>query len=111
MTHALEAPYFFRMLRGSTNGIRVQNEVWFLCHMVFMETEKKRLYYHLFVVLDADTMEIRGYTAPFTMEGEAVEYTCGFVYEKDAFLIGYSVMDRETRFLSVTREEVETWMI
>jgi hypothetical protein len=113
----VETPHFFKGFRGSTNGVSLsndnnnKNEIWFIVHMV--SYEDRRYYYHTFVVLDADTYEVKRYTRPFTFDGSPVEYTLGFVYleELDQFLIGYSIMDRETHYRVVEKSVVEGWMV
>jgi len=108
ITSEEETPNFFRWVRGSTNGITIDDEVWFICHVV--SYEDRRYYYHLFVVLDVNTMKLKRYSEMFNFEGEKVEYTLGFAYmEKEKqFLIGYSVMDRETKYMTVSRENVNS---
>jgi len=102
-----KTPNFFRWVRGSTNGVTIDNEIWFICHIV--SYEDRRHYYHLFVVLDLDTMQVKRYSKLFNFAGEKVEYTLGFVYlkEEKQFIIGYSIMDRETHYMSLSRENVE----
>ena len=104
---AIETPEFFKQVRGSTNGVRVCDEVWFICHLV--SYEDRRFYYHVIVVLDPVTYVVRRYSRLFTFEGEKVEYTLGFVYDewRDSLTIGYSTMDRTTKFLEIARTEVE----
>lgn len=110
-THAIRTPPLFKYFRGSTNGILVDNEIWFICHVV--SYEDRRYYYHAFVVLDATTYEPLRFTPMFTFEGEKVEYTLGFVYQADQeqFLIGYSKMDRSTHYLAVKKDVVESMMV
>jgi len=100
-------PNFFRWVRGSTNGVTIGDEVWFICHVV--SYEDRRYYYHLFVVLDRNTMKMKRYTRLFTFEKEKVEYTLGFAYmeREKQFLIGYSVMDRETKYMTITKENID----
>lgn len=99
-TQSIETPYFFKHVRGSTNGVRVGNEVWFMCHVV--SYEDRRYYYHIMVMLNTETHTIR-YTKMFTFGKEKVEYTLGMIYreEPDELWIGYSVMDKETKYVSV----------
>ena len=105
------APPFFKSLRGSTNGVVIKDELWFICHAV--NYEDRRYYYHIVVVLDRDTLVLRRYTPFFTFEGEKVEYTLGFVYLEnvDTLLIGYSLYDKCTKYMSVSREYFEGEMI
>ena len=107
----IETPNFFRYVRGSTNGVVVGDEIWFLCHLV--SYEDRRYYYHLIVVLDVKTMELRRYTQLFTFEKSPVEYTLGFVYleTSNEFLIGYSILDRTTKYVNITKESIESLML
>jgi tetratricopeptide (TPR) repeat protein len=111
--HTINTPSFFKWLRGSTNGINMvnqndsTNEVWFICHLV--SYEDRRHYYHILVVLDATTYELKRYSKLFTFEGEKVEYTLGFVYfeNKKQFLIGYSILDRETKYMMIPKTKLD----
>ena len=107
VTHEYQTPNFFRWLRGSTNGQIVGDEIWFICHLV--SYEDRRYYYHIFVALDKKSMELKRYSRIFTFEKEKVEYTLGFVYleESDEFLIGYSLSDKETKYMTISKNKVE----
>lgn len=110
-THEIKNPYFFKHLRGSTNGVTIGKEVWFICHTV--SYEDRRYYYHMFVVLDSTTFEVKKFTPYFTFEKEKVEYTLGFVYYEttNELMIGYSVMDRETRYTLFDKGVIDSMMI
>lgn len=111
ITSEEETPNFFRWVRGSTNGITIDDEVWFICHIV--SYEDRRYYYHLFVVLDVNTMKLKRYSEMFNFEREKVEYTLGFAYieEEKQFLIGYSIMDRESKYMMISKENVDKLFI
>jgi len=111
ITHKLRTPQFFKWVRGSTNGINIGNEIWFMCHIV--SYEDRRYYYHIFVVLDVDTCELKKYSRIFTFEKEKVEYTLGFEYMEDTkrFLIGYSIMDRETKYVMIPKHKIDELFI
>ena len=111
LTHSLPTPTFFKWVRGSTNGLTIGNEIWFICHIVSYET--RRYYYHLFVVLDKETYSVKKYSPLFTFEKQPVEYTLGFVYftKTDQLLIGYSVMDRETKFIQIPKTPLDATML
>jgi len=103
-----DTPFFFKWVRGSTNGLSMEKgEVWFICHLV--SNEDRRYYYHIVVVLDDTTYELKRYSKIFTFEGEKVEYTLGFIYieELKQFMIGYSTMDRETKYMLISRSKLE----
>jgi tetratricopeptide (TPR) repeat protein len=110
-THRRNVPTFFKYLRGSTNGILVNNELWVICHAV--SYEDRRYYYHILVILDADTFDVKRYTPFFTFEGAKVEYTLGMVHmeDTDTLLIGYSLYDKETKYMSVKRSVFENMCI
>jgi glycosyltransferase involved in cell wall biosynthesis len=110
-THEIATPGFFKHVRGSTHGLVIGDEIWFLCHLV--SYEDRRYYYHLAVVLDLATYRLKGYSPLFTFEKKAVEYTLGFVYleESKTFVIGYSILDRETRYLEVAKTWFDDSMI
>ena len=111
ITHTYDTPGFFRGVRGSTNGIIVDGEIWMLCH--YVSYEDRRYYYHMMVVLDLETFALKRHTRLFTFEKDKVEYTTGFVYLKKTreFLIGYSVMDRETKYMVVDKSRMDAYMI
>jgi tetratricopeptide (TPR) repeat protein len=102
-THQINMPHVFKNVRGSTNGVEVGNEVWFICHAV--SYEDRRYYYHMFVALNKVSNRLSRFSDFVTFEKQKVEYTLGFVQrDPENFLIGYSLMDRETKFMSVTKE-------
>lgn len=106
-THSIKTPNVFKHVRGSTNGVLVGDEVWFICHVV--SYEDRRYYYHMFVVLDSVTYELKRYTTMFTFDREKVEYTLGFVYfeTSNEFLIGYSRMDCEPKYMTVPKDAID----
>jgi hypothetical protein len=110
-THRNPVPSFFKELRGSTNGVVIKDEIWLICHTV--SYEERRYYYHMAVVLDKHTYRVKRYTTLFTFEGEKVEYTLGFVYfeNTDELLFGYSLYDKCTKYISVSRNNFENMMI
>jgi len=110
-THQIKSPSFFKYLRGSTNGVVIKDEIWLICHAV--SYEDRRYYYHILVVLDKHTYNLKKYTPFFTFEGEKVEYTLGFNYleNDDTIFIGYSVYDKSTKYINIEREYFENMMI
>jgi tetratricopeptide (TPR) repeat protein len=111
VTNTINSPYLFKNLRGSTNGVLIGDEVWFINHIV--SYEDRRYYYHIFVVLDSTTYSVKKYSYMFTFEKEKVEYTLGFVHleETDEILIGYSILDKTTEYMTVPKSEIEKMMI
>ena len=103
----ISVPSSFQFLRGSTNGVKIADEIWFFCHTV--SYEDRRYYYHSIVVLDANTYDLKKYTPFFTFEGNVVEYTLGFVHmpENDTLLIGYSTYDSTSKYMEIARSSFD----
>tara|TARA_B100000123_G_scaffold146575_1_gene108262 strand:+ start:14585 stop:16687 length:2103 start_codon:yes stop_codon:yes gene_type:complete len=110
IVNTINTPAYFNDVRGSTNGVEINNEIWFLCHVV--SYEERRFYYHMFIVLDKDTFKIKRATRMFTFNGERVEYTLGFCYfkEEDTLLIGYSEMDSNPNYYFIKKNIIEDMM-
>jgi hypothetical protein len=107
VTNTIETPAFFKYLRGSTHGIAIGDETWFICHLV--SYDERRYYYHCFVVLDSETFQVKKYSSLFTFEKQPVEYTLGMVYisEFKELVIGYSLLDKETKYMKISMKHVE----
>jgi len=107
----INTPRFFTEVRGSTNGINIDNEIWFIVHAVSYES--RRHYYHMFVVLDPDTYKLKRHSKMFTFENKKVEYTTGMVYfkENNEIMVGYSIDDKETKFLWANKQDIEELFI
>jgi len=104
-------PACFKDLRGSTNGVVIDGDIWFFCHAV--SYEDRRYYYHMVVVLDGRSMKVKKYTPFFTFEKEKVEYTLGFSYleKEDELLVGYSLYDKETKYVVLDKKYLENQMM
>lgn len=103
-THRIDARNKLpRGVRGSSNGVRVGNDVWFVCHLVSFESIRN--YYHLFVALDARTYEITRVSDVFKLSESKIEYVLGLVYfpTTEKFLIAYSTMDRTSDYVLIEK--------
>jgi tetratricopeptide (TPR) repeat protein len=107
----INTPYLFKNLRGSTNGLHVGNEIWFLCHLV--SHENRRYYYHMFVAINIETYQVIKYSQLFTFDNEPIEYSLGFIHVKkdDTFLIGYSTNDNKTKFMTINKCVIDEMFI
>ena len=119
-THMIPTPNFFRYMRGSTPGAIIPTnqcydgkgeELWFINHIV--SHEDRRYYYHIMIVLDRETYKLKRYTPLWTFEKAKVEYTLGMVYLKQSneLMIGYSIMDKETKYMTVPKTMFDNMMI
>lgn len=98
-------PGFMKQVRGSSPGVQVGNEIWYICHVVSYESPRN--YYHLIVCLDADTYKYKRSTHLFTFEGEAIEYCLGLIVNESSILFSYSTWDRTTKIMEVPREKID----
>lgn len=102
----MKTPKFFELLRGSTNGINIDGETWFIAHAV--SYEERRYYYHILVAIDTATGEVKRWSKFFSLDGEKVEYVLGFIQtSEDEFMIGYSKMDKKCCIKHISRADLE----
>ncbi len=106
-THTIQTSPFFKRMRGSTNGVLINGELWFITHVVSYEPMRK--YYHCFVVLDLYTYKVNRHTPLFKFGLDEIEYTLGFKFfgKTNELLLGYSRMDRKCEFMSISKTTVD----
>jgi hypothetical protein len=104
-----QGPKWVKRLRGSSPGVRVGDEYYFLCHIV--SYENPRCYYHMFVTLDANNLTYKRHSAMFSFEGEQIEYGLGLVVEEERVLVSYSAWDRTSKVAVYPRTMVEEMLV
>ena len=104
-------PSFMKNVRGSCNGITVNDDVFFLCHVVDTSSNK-RYYYHIIIKMTCDGV-LKSYTPFFTFFGTGVEYALGFVFDNDnqQFTIGFSTNDNTTHIREISYATIEKMFI
>jgi tetratricopeptide (TPR) repeat protein len=103
LVNTIEMPKIFDKVRGSTNGFKYKNEIWFIGHIV--SYEQPRHYYHIFSVFD-ENMKLLRYSAPFKFEGEPIEYCLGLIVEDDRIICSYSSWDRTTVIVTYDKKYI-----
>jgi tetratricopeptide (TPR) repeat protein len=93
--YTTKMPQLFSLARGSTNGFRYNDEIWFVVHFVHQNDNEPRHYYHSIVVFDG-FMELLKYTRPLKFTNKEIEYCLGIVVEDTRVLLSHSVWDRES---------------
>ena len=101
-------PPFFQQVRGSSNGCKYEDEMWFLCHVV--EYCQPREYYHFFAVFNKDTMELKRWSHLFKFDGEKIEYALGLIVEEKRIIVSYSKWDREPTVAVYDKFKIEMEM-
>lgn len=100
----ISMPEVFRDVRGSSCGVIVGDELWFLVHIVSYEWP--RYYYHMFVVL-SKTYEFLRHSVLFKFTSMPIEYACGLLVEADRVCISYSTMDSSSSIMILPRSTIE----
>ena len=68
-------PAFFSRVRGSSNLCEFDNKLWCVTHIV--RYSNPRVYYHLLVCLNKDTLLPEKYSVPFCFSKLEIEYCLG----------------------------------
>lgn len=107
-----QTPHLFKYIRGSTNGVEVGDETWFICHTVSYEA--RRYYYHILVALDSKTGKLLRWSKYFKLDGkEHVEYILGLTKcpGTNNFLLSYSVNDSCSKYRKISQTELENLFV
>lgn len=99
----IKSPNLFKYVRGSSNAVEIDNEIWFLCHIVSPD----KTYYHLFVILNQSCTRITRYTLPFKFTKHKIEYCIGFCSKRSKIVLSYSVWDNSTYIISINRDTLD----
>jgi hypothetical protein len=83
-----EVPKDFEHFRGSSNGIKDENKIWFIVHI----KDHLKYYYHHFVCFD-ENMNLIKYSKPFIFENIGIEYCMSFVIKNNQIIIPYTIRD------------------
>jgi hypothetical protein len=103
---------FFRFIKNSSIGVPdvADHSIWFLVHMN-SANHCFRTYFHCFVVLDDDTLEIKRISKCFTFEAQKIEYCLGFVLETDKLVFTYTTFDHNPKIMECPRPIIESLMM
>tara|TARA_B100001093_G_C26765731_1_gene987805 strand:- start:557 stop:1552 length:996 start_codon:yes stop_codon:yes gene_type:complete len=94
-----------RLARGSSHGIDVGDEKWFMVHLVSYETPRR--YYHSVIATDKDVRKVLRMTHPATFEGAEIEYCGAITFQDEKLHIYYSVRDECSKKMSIPIERLE----
>ena len=105
-------PMFFKLFRGSTNGIEYDNKIWFIVHYLKKINNQKNSYMHVFIVFDK-YMNLLGYSNPFKFNNCIVEYCIGMVLNKNTtnFIITYSLLDKTTNLFVLSYKYINSLIL
>lgn len=93
--YIFDVPEIFKETRGSTCGVKYNNEIWFIVHTAQKYINNNTSYYnyqHYFVVFD-ETMNLKKYSECFKFDNKKVEFCTCLIIEKDRVLIPHSTLD------------------
>ena len=103
-------PHIFTMARGSTNGFKYKDEIWFIVHFVHQIDSEPRFYYHMFVKFNEDMTGVY-HSVPLKFSNEPIEYCCGLIVEDDSIIISHSIWDRESYIKVYDKKYIESLFV
>lgn len=95
-----------KKFRGSTNGIVIDDEIWFLIH----STERGRNYFHKFAIFDMELNPIK-HSSSFKFDNNKIEFCLSMVKRDDNILICYSYDDNSTILKEYNVEKIKKSLI
>ncbi|KAM3570445.1 hypothetical protein VYU27_007489 [Nannochloropsis oceanica] len=110
----ISTPRSFHHLRGSSNGVIHDNDIWLITHGTTWHEGPGPIYYHRVVVLDSETFEVKRYTYPFKLEStEApIEFSLGLdIDHLGNVTIAYSVFDGSAVLRRIPIWKLEALMV
>ena len=105
-----EMPHIFNAVRGSTNGVLFNKEIWFITHLIHHYENEPRIYYHMFVKFDLN-MNLLSYSAPLKFSNHPIEYCCGFIVEDERIIVSHSIWDRESYIKIYDKKYIESLFV
>ena len=92
-------PVIFSKFRGSTNGIKYDDKIWFIVHQQNTVINEIKNYIHNFVLFDTK-MNLLGYSKEFNFGNNLVEFCVGMELSyTNNFIITYSTLDSTTNLV------------
>lgn len=88
-------PEIFKSTRGSTCGVKYNNEIWFIVHTKQHYIYDKNIYFnyqHYFAVFD-ESMNLLRYSECFKFDNKKVEFCTCLIIEEDRVIIPHSTLD------------------
>ena len=101
----VQLPLYFQDIRGSSCGFLYKNEIWFLVHIVDIDSIP-RYYYHSILVFNKD-YSLQRYSPYFKLTDKPIEYSLSISIEDNYVIIPFSSMDRTTEILFFEKSKLE----
>jgi len=103
----INMPKYFINARGSTCGVKYNNQNWFIVHF-----NEEGDYYHFFAVFDLE-MKLIKYSNKFKFEGNRIEFCIGFTIDYNDIIICYSLNDEISKYAlyDISRLNGLLWII
>ncbi len=95
----------FSKIRGSTIFQEIEEGYIGVVH--FSEEHSPRHYYHMLVLLDKETLNIKQYSETFCFEKLGIEFCIGFKYLENNILFWISRHDRDPLFVNIQKEKLK----
>ena len=103
-------PDFFKIIRGSTPGYTINDEIWFIVHTARKAVNNNNLHYnyqHCFVIFNLN-MELVRYSELFKFDDCPVEFCIGLIIEETRTILSYSSLDTNSKIGVYDNEYLKT---
>jgi mannosyltransferase OCH1-like enzyme len=103
-------PDFFKIIRGSTPGYTINDEIWFVVHTARKAVNNNSLhfnYQHCFVIFNLN-MELVRYSELFKFDDCPVEFCIGLIIEETHTILSYSSLDTNSKIGVYDNEYLKT---
>jgi hypothetical protein len=94
-----DTPAFFSRFRGSSTICEYDGRLWAVVHFVKYSTP--RVYYHVVIGFNRDTMKPEQYSLPFCFRKTAIEYCLGFTIRDGKACFIFSQNDNEPGIITM----------
>lgn len=102
-----EMPLLFKYVRGSTNGISYNNEIWFIVHVV--ATTIVRHYYHMFVIFDSN-MKLKRYSPLFKFSTSKIDYCLTLIVNSNNVITTFSEQDNSSVIATYDKKYIDEFI-
>lgn len=100
-----KTPSFFSQVRGSSNLFEFNNKFWCATHIV--RYSNPRIYYHMLVCLNKETLFIEKYSVPFCFSKLEIEYCLGLHIKDNIAHFIFSHNDSNPGLLTIPLDNLQ----
>ena len=100
----IKMPLIFSSARGSSNGVKFKDEIWFVVHHICIDSKNKRHYYDQICVFD-EHMALKNYTRLYKQNNtiqleKRIQFNTSIIVNENFVILPYSIFD-SSAFISI----------